>query len=333
MRDNDQAPLSVSVALCTHNGAAFIGAQLDSILNQTRPPTELVVSDDASTDATMQLVRERIDAFRAAGGELSVQLFENRPALGVAANFAQAIGACHGDLVALSDQDDLWHPERLDVIARYFADHPEVWLVHGDARRVDSAGLPLPRSLFESLRVSGGEQRHIRSGDALRVLIRRNVATGATTVFRRGLVEQALPIPEGWIHDEWLAMVAALLERVAIVPGRLIDYRQHGGNQIGATELTAQTALARLREPRAERNRRLSTRANSLLERFGTDPRLAPTAVELIRGKAQHEQFRAGLPAGRIGRVGPVLGAWASGRYRRYGLGARDAVRDLVQPR
>ena len=325
--------LTVSVALCTRNGAAFIGAQLDSILNQTRPPQELVVSDDDSTDATLRLVRERVDAYRARGGALEFQVFENHPALGVAANFAQAIAACRGDLIALSDQDDVWHPERLEIITRYFAEHPDVTLVHGDARRVDADGRSLNRSLFESLRVSRSEQNRIERGDALDALIRRNLVTGATAVFRRALAEQALPIPDGWIHDEWLAMVAALIGRVAIVPGQLVDYRQHGGNEIGAAELTARAAVSRLREPGTERNRRLSVRAQSLADRFGSDQRIGERAGRLIRGKVAHERYRAALPAGRVGRAGPVLGALVRGEYRRYGLGARDAARDLVQPR
>lgn len=325
--------LTVSVALCTHNGAAFVGEQLDSILNQTRPPHELVVSDDDSTDATLQVVRERVDAYRARGRSLELQVFENHPALGVAANFAQAIGACHGDLIALSDQDDVWHPERLEVISRYFTEHPDVSLVHGDARLVDEAGRSLNRSLFESLRVSRGERTGIERGDALEVLIRRNLVTGATTVFRRTLAEQALPIPAGWIHDEWFAIVAALIGRVAIVPGRLVDYRQHASNQIGAAELTAQVAFSRLREPRAERNRRLSARAHSLAERFGSDERIGQHAAALIHGKVQHERYRSALPAGRIRRAAPVLAALTRGRYGRYGLGLRDAARDLVQPR
>lgn len=325
--------LTVSVALCTRNGAAFIGEQLDSILNQTRPPRELVVSDDDSTDATLQVVREHVDAYRARGGALELQVLENGPALGVAANFAQAIGACHGDLIALSDQDDVWHPERLEVIERYFAGHPEVTLVHGDARRVDADGRSLNRSLFESLRVSRRERSRIERGDALKVLIRRNLVTGATSAFRRTLVGEALPIPAGWIHDEWFAVVAALIGRVAIVPGRLVDYRQHASNQIGASELTAQAALARLREPRTERNRRLQTRAHSLAERFGSDERIGQRAAALIDGKVQHERYRAALPAGRIRRMVPVLATLVRGRYGRYGLGLRDAARDLVQPR
>lgn len=330
---DERTSLTVSVALCTHNGAAFVGAQVDSILGQTRPPDELVVSDDDSTDDTVRVVRERVDTYRAGGGTISMQLLENRPALGIAANFAQAISNCHSDLVALSDQDDVWHPQRLEVIARYFGDHPEVALVHGDARRIDSAGLPLTGSLFDSLRVSPGERHRIDRGDALKVLIRRNVVTGATSVFRKSLVAQALPIPPGWIHDEWFAIVASLVGRVAIVPGQWVDYRQHAGNQIGAAKPTARALVARLREPAAERNRRLSTRATSLAERFASDPLVGEPAARLIRGKLRHEQYRAGLPARRIGRAGPVLAELIAGRYRRYGLGLRDAVRDLVQPR
>ena len=276
---DDRTSLTVSVALCTHNGAAFVGPQVDSILGQTRPPDELVVSDDDSTDDTVRVVRERVEAYRAGGGTISMQLLENRPALGIAANFAQAISNCHSDLVALSDQDDVWHPQRLEVIARYFADHPEVALVHGDARRIDSAGLPLSGSLFDSLRVSRGERHRIDRGDALSVLIRRNVVTGATSVFRRSLVAQALPIPPGWIHDEWFAIVASLVGAGRHRPramGRLPPARRKPDRRREAHGARPGVATARARgraEPAPVDASRLARRALRIRSGSSESPR------------------------------------------------------------
>lgn len=328
-----RTPPSVSVALCTRNGAEFLGEQLDSILGQTTPPLQLVLSDDDATDGTVRLARERIEAFRQVGGQIEFVVMQNHPALGVAQNFAQALAACTGDLIALCDQDDVWHPERVEVIARYFADHPGVTLVHSDALLVDDDGKPLGRTLFESLRVTARERMQVERGIAIHTLIRRNIVTGATTVFRRALVDLALPIPPGWIHDEWLAMIAAVFGKVAIVPGVLVDYRQHASNQIGAEELTLRRALDKLREPRTERNRNLYIRAQALADRLHeVDDRIDQRYYRIAWGKLEHERFRLALPTSRVRRIVPVFVSEVSGKYRRYGLGTQDALRDLVQP-
>jgi glycosyltransferase involved in cell wall biosynthesis len=99
----------ISVALCTYNGERFLHQQLDSIAMQTRLPDELVVCDDRSTDRTLAIVREF-----AASAPYPVRVFENQANLGFAANFEGAIRRCDGDLIALSDQDDVWYPTRLE---------------------------------------------------------------------------------------------------------------------------------------------------------------------------------------------------------------------------
>lgn len=323
---------AISVALCTHNGGRFIEEQVRSILQQSLPPVELVLSDDASTDATVAIVVALVEEHNRDRDAVRLVVLENTPALGVAANFAQAIAACTSDLVALSDQDDRWAPERLEAIAREFEARPELTLLHADARRVDENGGELAHTLFASLGVSAWERRTIRAGDALTVFVRRNLVTGATTVFRRELAAVALPIPAGWIHDEWLGIVAAATGTVDLDERLLVDYRQHGGNQIGASQLTFREKLGRLGEGRADRNLTLLTRAESLVQRLEGMDGVPADALQLAREKLEHERYRQALPAGRIGRALPVLTAAARGGYRRFGLGSKDVLRDLVQP-
>src|ERR687894_3003245 len=102
-------PARFSVAMCTYNGARFVAEQLASVAAQTRPPDELVVCDDGSTDETCRLVEEF-----AARAPFPVRLFVNERNLGSTRNFGRAVALCEGDLVALSDQDDVWHPEKLE---------------------------------------------------------------------------------------------------------------------------------------------------------------------------------------------------------------------------
>jgi hypothetical protein len=330
---SDTAPVRVSVALGTHNGARFLREQLESILRQTSPVDEIVLSDDASTDDTVALAARVVAEHRVAADAAAPELvvLRNPLALGVTANFEQALRAASGDLVALCDQDDVWHPDRVARAAAEFAARPGLDLVAADARLVDDAGEPIGSSLFETLGVDERLRRRLASDAAFAELLRRNVLTGATMMVSRSLVGRAAPFPANWVHDEWLAMVASVGGGIAVVAEPLIDYRQHGANQIGVRRLAAGGKVARLREPRTERNARLLARAEDLAERL---PLIAP-APEVdaaVRAKLDHEVMRQALPSRRLARVAPVWREWRAGAYGRFGRGAQDVLRDLVQP-
>lgn len=322
--------MTISVALCTYNGASFIAEQIASILDQDRPVDELVIADDGSTDDT---VARALAVIAAHGRPPRVHLLESPAPLGVTANFARALQACSGELLVLSDQDDVWHPARVSRMASMFDARPGLLLAHGDARIVDGDGRASGESLFQTIGVTDAERRDVHEGRAFDVLLRRNIVTGATTMLRRELVVAAAPFPASWVHDEWLAVIAAVTGEVDLLETALVDYRIHGGNQIGATSLTASGRLQRLRAPRFERNARLLARAEALAERL---PELSPPPGPAAVGKAQqklaHERVRSALPTRRLARIRPILREWRTGRYGTAGLGAQDVLRDLVQP-
>ncbi|HEY6799643.1 MAG TPA: glycosyltransferase family 2 protein, partial [Agromyces sp.] len=227
---------------------------------------------------------------------------------------------------------DVWHPDRVERGLAAIARHPRTELVAAEARLVDEVGRPIGRSLFETLGVDDELRRRLESGGAFDELLKRNVVTGATMMVTRALVERASPFPASWVHDEWLAIVASVGGGLALVAEPVIDYRQHGGNQIGVTRLGPGGKLGRLREPRSERNARLLARADDLAERLpaiaADDARVAAS----VHAKLAHEVMRQQLPAGRLRRLRPVWREWRTGAYGRYGLGAQDVLRDLVQP-
>ncbi len=109
----------VSIALCTHNGARFLPAQLRSILHQVRLPDELIICDDHSSDATLAIVEEF-----SRSAPFSVKVRKNPANLGIAKNHEQAINLCKGGLIILCDQDDVWHPEKIVVLERAFTEAP-----------------------------------------------------------------------------------------------------------------------------------------------------------------------------------------------------------------
>ncbi len=326
--------LTISVALCTHNGARFIGEQVRSICLQTRPPQELVLSDDASRDDTIALAEATVaQCMREQPGlDITLRVLRNDPPLRVTKNFEQAARACAGDLIALSDQDDLWQPDRLAQMAAKFESEPDLLLLHSDARLVDGLGKPLGNTLFHALEVRPFERAWIHGGQAFDVFLRRNLVTGATTVFRRTLLAAAAPFPGEWVHDEWLAIIAAAIGRVDVIEAPLIDYRQHESNQIGAQRDSFMAKVRKALASRGDTHSQRAYKAELLLARLvQLGDRVDPATVEKVRGKLEHQRFRAKLPASRIARLAPVLREASTGRYGQFGRGVRGVVRDLFE--
>jgi glycosyltransferase involved in cell wall biosynthesis len=322
--------MKVGVALCTYQGARFVETQVGSILEQ--PETaQLALGDDGSTDGTVDLVRDTIAV--SGRDDVDVRVLPIGERLGVTANFERTTQALATDLIALSDQDDRWHPGRLAAIAERFQADPTLLLIFTDADLVDADGAPLGSTLFGFLELGEGELAALRDGDAFPAFIRRNLATGATVVFRRELLAAALPFPSSWVHDEWLAVVAAALGGVAVVEDRTIDYRLHGGNQIGVATPTLRHKLSRILERRGDRNRVLAARFEELARRLETIDGVPVSRRTAAQAKAAFETRRAAFPPNRLRRALPVLRLAATGEYARYASrGSADILRDLIQP-
>jgi glycosyltransferase involved in cell wall biosynthesis len=317
----------VSVVVCTYNGEKYLRDQLQSILSQTRPPDEVIISDDGSTDSTLEIIGEFTSS--SSGPQRPGWTVETRRTpLGVSGNFASALTRARGEFIALSDQDDVWEPERLEKGLAHFDD--AVLLVHSDATLIDASGRPTG-TLMSALRLTGSETRNLLSGRALHALLRRNVVTGATTMIRSSLLEQALPIPEGWVHDEWLALIAAAQGGVVFQEDPLIRYRQHGNNEIGASKTDYDEAARRLREKRSEflaRKLRRNHGIAALLEKKPTW--LDSVAHSSLAAKVEFDQWRSTLPSSRARRLVPVLRRWFTGHYGHYARGYLDVIRDIA---
>ncbi len=146
----DEQRLRVSIAMCTYNGARFLSEQLESFAAQTRIPDELVVCDDGSTDDTVSLI-----ASYAKTVGFPVRLIRNSQKLGPAKNFEKAIGLCEGEIIILSDQDDIWLSRKIETLVEAFAKHPKAVYAFSDAELVDEKGRPLGHSLWNAFKLYG----------------------------------------------------------------------------------------------------------------------------------------------------------------------------------
>ncbi|MFP3464435.1 glycosyltransferase family 2 protein [Leifsonia sp. SIMBA_070] len=324
----------ISVALCTHNGARFIRRQLAGILAQTLPPEQLVISDDASADDTLSILEQELSAHRASGAPTPRTLIlRNEAPLGVTANFEQALRACDGHLIALSDQDDEWEPDKLERMAAYFASRPGLGFLHTDATLIDDDSRPAGGTLFGVLEVTDAERAAVHSGRAFDVFVRRNLATGATAMISAELLQAALPFPPEWVHDEWLAIQAAARDRLELSERPLTRYRRHDENQIGAGDPTLRHKVGRVLGRRGDRNRMLAVRSRLLADALATAEGVSGDHRALAEEKAVFEATRAGFPANRLARAVPVLRLAARGQYPRLASRGRlDVLRDLLQP-
>lgn len=319
----------IGVALATRNGELYLAEQLASIVGQSRPVDHVVVSDDASSDGTVALA-ERL--LLEAG--IAHVVLSHDPPLGITRNFEAALAASDADIILLSDQDDVWAPDRVAASIDAFIKQPHLLALHADARLVDASGKPLGLSLFDALEISDAALRRISAGDSFPLFLRRNLATGATMAVRRELIEAARPFPEEWVHDEWLAVRAAARERLGVLDRPVIDYRQHGANAIGVEPATFAYKVRRVLEPRGDRNAALVRRSAVLVECLESDPDVPEAVVADARGKLAFEGRRAALPASRWARLGRVVGDLWHGDYARWASrGRADVVRDLLQGR
>lgn len=227
MNDTGPKPASVSlsVAMATYNGAAFLDEQLQSLSRQTLLPDELVVSDDGSTDETLNLIRSY-----AATAPFPVRILDKAQRLGFADNFLHAAEQAHGELVALCDQDDVWLPTKLEhSVSRLLAD--DSLLSMHQLTMTDEAMKPI------------GQWDQGISGDRIIAPLAIDPLSGwgNTMVFRRSLAtlvprsERPLDFLAGRLlsHDTWLYILAVATGRVSHIAEPLILYRQHGTNVVG----------------------------------------------------------------------------------------------------
>lgn len=328
--------MNISIAMATYNGAEHLQAQLDSFVSQPRLPEELIVTDDCSTDNTVQILENfaKIAPFK-------VIIHRNDRNYGYCGNFNQALLRTTGDLVFLSDQDDVWFSEKIERMAAVAGEDTQALIVMNDAALTYADLVDTGLTKLGQIRSAGFKESRF--------------VMGCCAAVKRDLLDLCLPIPEEFpAHDDCLVRIAYGMGRRRIVPEVLQYYRRHGKNE--SQWIVNRTTRVTRWHVRAEhwkgRVKRLigrgsgtstpcrSVGASQLLVRRCAEAALGrapePYATDLrryldrldqqARAQAQRADIRQQqLPA----RLGSVLSFWRVGGYAGFS-GVKSAVRDLV---
>lgn len=231
----------VSIVMATFNGEKYLREQLNSILEQTHQHFELVVVDDASTDKTLSILHEYSIL------DDRIHIFPAEKNIGLVANFERGLGLAKGEFIALSDQDDIFRKDKIELLLTALKDHPKRDLVISDLSLIDADGNNIAHSMWRYSKLRP------RQGKPFQRLLYANYATGCAMMCTRRLLNLAMPFPPDCaVHDWWLAVVAASSKAggICLVNQQLTSYRQHGSNVLGAIEgLKMRTIISRITAP------------------------------------------------------------------------------------
>jgi glycosyltransferase involved in cell wall biosynthesis len=203
----------ISVVLCTYNGAKYIEAQLASIIAQTNAVAEIIVVDDVSSDDTMAVVE------RAAARDSRISLSQNAFNIGFTSNFESALQMAKHDYIAISDQDDIWHHQKIEKMMAAF--EPDAAAIYCDSVRF-TKDIPIHP-------IKNKSSRHV-AGTNVRKLALYNTVSGHALIIRKSLLEQALPIPNAVYYDWWLALQAVTSGGLQYLDEILVYQRAHDTN-------------------------------------------------------------------------------------------------------
>jgi glycosyltransferase involved in cell wall biosynthesis len=320
----------VSIAMATYNGAKYVREQLDSFARQTRPPDELVVCDDRSSDDTVAILKDfaRSSAF-------PVRVAVNQANLGFIRNFEKALSACEGDLIFLSDQDDIWFDGKVEEILRFMEYTPECLVVSHDLAIVGKDLVP-STTFHNNLRQAGRSLYAYKPGCAM--------------AFSRSWLNISLPFPGQMAgHDYWIGGLADVINVRRVYDKPLLYHRRHDSNFSDFVFCRGKLTLSErlfgdfgrvgLKDARAgwrttcdtflQFRDRLNERASALDALGLRGARLI--ALEKIKAKQAALEGRIALASKpRYRRAPDVASFWNAGGYCEF-EGWRSALKDLVR--
>lgn len=223
---------TVDIAMATYNGGKFLEEQILSIQKQTYTNWKLYISDDGSTDNTLEIIEQFTN------DDQRIKLINIKRQGGVIANFNMALKSTNSDYICLCDQDDIWPSSRLEILVHEIQKQEKVdfskgILVFSDLELVDQNGNTIADSFYEANRLNPKD--NLIGFNLLWI----STVYGCTTIMNRKLLDIALPIPcSAQMHDQWLALNAQKNDGLYYLDSQTIRYRQHDNNVVGGAATT-----------------------------------------------------------------------------------------------
>lgn len=201
----------ISVCMATRNGEKYIHQQMESIIKQLEQDDEIVISDDSSTDNTVNIIKSFHDK--------RIRLFENNTFYSPIFNIENALKKATGDIIVLADQDDIWLDNKISVIRKKFMGKTvAIFLIMLDGYIIDKNEAIISDSIFGKIKAGKGIMKNIYD----------NTYMGCNLAFSRELLKIALPFPRKIpMHDVWLGLLSELFGKVEFVDEKTIKYRLH----------------------------------------------------------------------------------------------------------
>ena len=200
----------ISVCIPTYNGEKYIQEQLVSILVQLSAEDEIIISDDSSTDATLEIIKSLQDS--------RIKLFENNTFKSPIFNLENALKHASGDVIFLADQDDIWEPEKVKITLNKLQNSD---LVVSDCSLIDASGNLVEPSFYALNKTKSGYLNNLI----------KNGFLGCCIAFNSKIKKSVLPFPKKIaMHDIWIGLTASLVGKVDFIEDKLIRYRRHGDN-------------------------------------------------------------------------------------------------------
>ena len=203
---------SISVAMATYNGEKYIKEQLESIIKQLNTDDEIIISDDGSTDKTLEIIKMFNDK------RIKIIL---GPKNGTKQNFANAIKHCSGKYIFLSDQDDIWMEGKVASVLNTFKNEDCQCVVHDCVVFDSTSNQNMMDSFYE----------YRKSGKGILKNIIKNSYLGCCMAFDSTVVQYILPIPNNIdMHDQWIGLLCEKYGKSIFIKEKLLKYRRHDKN-------------------------------------------------------------------------------------------------------
>ncbi len=313
--------------MCTYQGERFLAEQLATIANQTRPPDELVICDDGSTDTTLGIIED----FRASAG-FEIRLFMNDQKLGTLKNFEKATDLCRGDTIFFADQDDIWHPDKLARLLAALDNAPDAGLAFSNVELVDEDLKNIGYDLWQFRCISPARHRRLMTGHSFDYILGQGIAAGMAQGFRARFKDLILPF-DGPGHDLWVSVLIAAVSDPAVLEQPLGKWRQHRTQSTGAITLRSfRRHVAEARQHNASHYWKLAEGYTALLERLNQKSDRFPArpgTLQAIEQKISHLRARAAMRQGK-GKPSLLRSEVLSGNYWRHSYGLRSVAKDLL---